>query len=88
MFLQKEQHMTAKARLEADSNFWDYSTERKAAEVRAEREAEELRRDGGRKRFLPGWLLGEIGDQPSAPNSSSGRLVPAVPLICINWSVC
>jgi len=75
--MQAEGRINARARLEADSNFWDYLAERQAAVVRAERDAEEMRRDGGRKRD---WQLhGGIGHGAQGylePGAGSGGLPP------------
>jgi hypothetical protein len=71
--VQVEKRFSAKAQAEAESNFWDYGAERQLAVVRAEKEAEEMRRDGGKARAAHGWLM-HGGTKPTT-DSSSGRYV-------------
>jgi hypothetical protein len=85
--VQVEKKFTAKAQAEAESNFWDYGAERQLAVVRAEKEAEEMRRDGGKAR-AHGWLM--QGKTKPTTDSSSGRYVyigrPPMPIFYSRFS--
>ena len=68
-----EKELFARAQLGKESNFWDYPAERKAIDVRAQRVAEEQRRDGGMGRGSMGGTLAPHKRQDWQQNGSAGQ---------------
>jgi hypothetical protein len=55
--VQVEKTFSAKSQAEAGNNFWDDGAGRQLAVVRAEKQADEMRRDGGKARAAHGGLM-------------------------------